>query len=103
MLAVPELRALSFACFAFNGLQAVFIAYFVTYLVALGYNLVAAGALFSMVIAIAIPCRILWGWVGSFFIAPRLVMSGLAFGNGGERCADGRFYRRLARPSRLER
>jgi hypothetical protein len=80
VLAVRELRALSFACFAFNGLQAVFTAYFVTYLTALGYDLVAAGALFSAVIAIAIPCRILWGWVGSFYVAPRLVMSGLAFG-----------------------
>ena len=80
VLAVPELRALSFACFAFNGLQAVFIAYFVTYLTALGYELVAAGALFSAVIAIAIPCRILWGWVGSFYVAPRLVMAWLALG-----------------------
>jgi hypothetical protein len=80
VLAVGELRALSFACFAFNGLQAVFIAYFVTYLTALGYDLVAAGALFSTVIAIAIPCRILWGWVGSFYVAPRFVMSWLAFG-----------------------
>jgi MFS family permease len=80
VLAVRELRALSFACFAFNGLQAVFIAYFVTYLTALGYDLVAAGALFSAVIAVAIPCRILWGWIGSFYVAPRFVMSGLAFG-----------------------
>ena len=80
VLAVRELRALSFACFAFNGLQAVFIAYFVTYLVALGYDLVSAGALFSAVIAIAIPCRILWGWVGSFYVAPRFVMAWLAFG-----------------------
>jgi hypothetical protein len=80
VLAVPELRALSFACFAFNGLQAVFIAYFVTYLTALGYDLVTAGSLFSMVIALAIPCRILWGWVGSFYVAPRFVMAGLAIG-----------------------
>lgn len=80
VLAERELRGLSFACFAFNGLQAVFIAYLVTYLTALGYNLVAAGALFSTVIAIAIPCRILWGWVGSFLIPPRVVMSGLALG-----------------------
>ena len=78
-----ELRSLSFACFAFNGLQAVFIAYFVTYLTVLGYDLVAAGALFSTVIAIAIPCRILWGWVGSFYVAPRFVMSWLAFGMAG--------------------
>ncbi len=80
VLAVHDLRALSFACFAFNGLQAVFVAYFVTYLTALGYDLVSAGAMFSMVIAIAIPCRILWGWVGSFYVAPRVVMAGLAFG-----------------------
>ncbi len=80
VLAVADLRALSFACFAFNGLQAVFTAYFVTYLTALGYDLVAAGSLFSMVIAIAIPCRILWGWVGSFYVAPRVMMAGLAFG-----------------------
>ena len=80
VLAVPELRALSFACFAFNGVQAVFTAYFVTWLTALGYGLVAAGALFSAVMAIAIPCRILWGWVGSFYITPHATMAGLAFG-----------------------
>ena len=91
VLAVRELRALSFACFAFNGLQAVFIAYFVTYLVALGYDLVAAGALFSAVIAIAIPCRILWGWVGSFYVAPRLVMAGLAFGMAASVVLTGAF------------
>jgi len=80
VLAKPELRALSFACFAFNGLQSVLTAYFVTYLTALGYDLVTAGSLFSTVIAIAIPCRILWGWVAGFHVAPRLVMAGLAFG-----------------------
>jgi MFS family permease len=91
VLRVPELRALSFACFAFNGLQAVFIAYFVTYLTALGYDLVAAGALFSTVIAIAIPCRILWGWIGSFYVAPRSVMSWLAFGMAASVVATGAF------------
>jgi MFS family permease len=91
VLAVRELRALSFACFAFNGLQAVFIAYLVTYLTALGYDLVAAGALFSAVIAIAIPCRILWGWVGSFYIAPRFVMSALAFGMAASVVLTGAF------------
>jgi hypothetical protein len=75
-----ELRALSFACFAFNGIQSVFTAYFVTYLVALGYELAAAGVLFSFVVAIAVPGRILWGWLGSFYVAPRLVMAGLALG-----------------------
>jgi hypothetical protein len=91
VLAARELSALSFACFAFNGLQAVFIAYFVTYLTALGYDLVAAGALFSAVIAIAIPCRILWGWVGSFYVAPRFVMSALAFGMAASVVLTGAF------------
>jgi MFS family permease len=75
-----ELRNLSFACLAFNGVQSVFTAYFVTYLAALGYELAAAGVLFSVVIAIAMPCRILWGWLGSFHVAPRLVMAALALG-----------------------
>jgi hypothetical protein len=32
VLTARDLRALSFACFAFNGVHPVFIAYFVTYL-----------------------------------------------------------------------
>ena len=80
VLQTPDLRGLSFACFAFNGVQSVFTAYFVTYLVALGYDLAAAGLLFSIVVAVAVPCRVLWGWLGSFHLAPRLVMAGLALG-----------------------
>jgi hypothetical protein len=86
-----ELRALSFACFAFNGIQSVFTAYFVTYLVALGYELAAAGVLFSFVVAIAVPGRILWGWIGSFYVAPRLVMAGLALGMAASVAAIGWF------------
>ena len=83
VLKAQDLRRLSFACFAFNGVQSVFTAYFVTYLVALDYELAAAGFLFSLVVAIAVPCRILWGWLGSFHIRPRAVMAGLAFGMAG--------------------
>jgi len=45
---------------ALNGVQSVFTTYFVTYLVALGYELGAAGFLFSVVVAVAVPCRVLW-------------------------------------------
>src|SRR4051794_15683942 len=76
VITTQDLRNLSFACFAFNGIQSVFTAYFVTYLVALGYDLAAAGSLFSVVVALAVPCRVLWGWLGSFHVAPRLVMAG---------------------------
>ena len=91
VLTARDLRALSFACFAFNGVQSVFIAYFVTYLAALGYELAAAGFLFSLVVAVAVPCRILWGWLGSFYVAPRLVMAGLAFGMAVSVAATGLF------------
>src|SRR5436190_10075247 len=87
----PDLRGLSLACFAFNGVQSVFTAYFVTYLVALGYELAAAGFLFSLVVAVAVPCRVLWGWLGSFHIAPRLVIAGLALGMAGSVALTGLF------------
>ena len=80
VLAVRELRSLSLACFAFNGTQAVFVAYFVTYMTSQGHPLVAAGSLYSTVIAVAVPGRILWAWVGGFYVPPHLVLGGLAFG-----------------------
>jgi MFS family permease len=80
VLAVRELRSLSFACFAFNGTQAVFVAYFVTYMTSQGHPLVSAGSLYAIVIAVALPGRILWAWVGGFYIAPQFVLGGLAFG-----------------------
>jgi len=91
VLKTPDLRGLSFACFAFNGVQSVFTAYFVTYLVSLGYELAAAGFVFSLVVAVAVPCRIMWGWVGSFHVSPRLVMAGLALGMAGSVALTGLF------------
>jgi len=78
--ATPDLRALSWACMAFNGLQSVVTAYFVVYLTTIGYTPVAAGFLFSVAVAVAVPGRILWGWLGSSFVSPRVMMAGLAFG-----------------------
>jgi MFS family permease len=89
VLKARDLRRLAFACFAFNGVQSVFTAYFVTYLVALDYELAAAGFLFSLVVAVAVPCRILWGWLGSFHVRPRLVMAGLALGMAGSVAVTG--------------
>lgn len=83
VLAAPRLRALSFACLAFNGLQTVVTAYFVVYLTTIGYTPVEAGFVFSVAVAIAIPCRILWGWLGSAYLSPRVVMAGLALGMAG--------------------
>ena len=80
VLATPDLRALSFACLAFNGLQSTVTAYFVVYLTTIGYTPVAAGFLFSVAVAVAVPGRILWGWLGSSYVSPRAMMAGLALG-----------------------
>jgi MFS family permease len=80
VLTVPRLRALSFACLAFNGLQTVVTAYFVVYLTTIGYTPVAAGFVFSIAVAIAIPGRILWGWLGSGRFSARAIMAGLSLG-----------------------
>ena len=83
VIATPELRALSFACLAFNGMQAAVTAYFVVYLTTIGYTPVAAGFLFSVAVAVAVPGRILWGWLGSSYVRPRVMMAGLALGMAG--------------------
>jgi MFS family permease len=80
VLGTPGLRAMSFACLAFNGLQAVVTAYFVVYLTTLGYTPVAAGFVFSVAVAVAVPGRIVWGWLGSSYVSPRVMMAGLALG-----------------------
>ncbi len=78
-----NLRTLSIACLVFNGLQAVMTAYFVVYLTHLGYSLVAAGFIFSIATAVAVPGRILWGWLGSTRVSPRFMLACLAFGMAG--------------------
>jgi MFS family permease len=80
VLGTPSLRALGFACLAFNGLQTVMTAYFVVYLTTIGYTPVAAGFVFSVAVSVAVPGRILWGWLGSSYVTPRTIMCGLAFG-----------------------
>jgi len=88
---VKELRALSLACFAFNGLQTVFTSYFVIYLTTLGYSLTAAGFVFSVAMVIAVPGRIFWGWLGSGYVAPGKVLGGLALGMAASAAITGFF------------
>lgn len=93
MLAVgmPEIRNLSFACFIFNGLQQMFTTYFVVYLVHLGHTLAAAGVVFSMATAVAVPGRIFWGWLSSGFVSPRTLMAILSIGMAVTVAATGFF------------
>ncbi len=89
VVGTQELRGLSLACFAFNGLQTVFTSYFVVYLTSLGYGLAAAGLVFSVATVVAVPGRVLWGWLGSGFVTPRGMLAGLAFGMAGAAALTG--------------
>jgi hypothetical protein len=83
VMTIPTLRGLAYACFAFNGMQQVMTAYFVIYMTHLGYDLVTAGYIFSVAVAVAVPCRVLWSWLGSFHMSSRLMMAWLALGMAG--------------------
>ncbi|PWS34693.1 hypothetical protein DFH01_24525 [Falsiroseomonas bella] len=77
-----DLRNLALACGTFSGLQSAFIAFFVTYLVAQGQELAAAGAFFSAATLVAVPGRILWGWLAGAHVAPGRLLGLLAIGMG---------------------
>jgi MFS family permease len=63
------------------GLQFVHTTFVVVFLVeAQGRSLAAAGGLFSIGTLVAIPGRILWGWLGGRFVAPRRLLAGVGFG-----------------------
>ena len=71
-----SLRPLAAAGFSFIGLQAVFTTFTVTYLVeVVGQTVQTAGSVFGLAMTIAIPARILWGWVASGRIAPRYLLA----------------------------
>ncbi len=71
VLREPALRLLCFSMFSFVGLQSLFTGFFVLYLVrGLGNDLARAGLVFSIAVAVAVPARIGWGWVGSRLIRP---------------------------------
>ena len=78
VLSQKSLRSLAFGCFAFVGLQTTFVAFFVIYLTDIGYSLIEAGAIFSVATAVAIPGRIFWGWLSSWFVQPRAMLGILA-------------------------
>lgn len=78
VLASTELRLLAGAAFVFVGIQAVFMAFTITYFTELGYKLDDAGVLFGIAVGIAVPARIFWGWLGSTYVKPRHLLAFLA-------------------------
>lgn len=81
VVAEQKLRELAVAAFAFVGVQALFGAFFVTYLVeGLDYGLAEAGGIFAASQSVAIFARIFWGWFsGRLNVArPTLAALGIA-------------------------
>lgn len=73
---VPALRDISFAAFAFGGMQALFAGFFILFLVD-GLNLseVEAGSTYAIASLSAIGARIAWGLLSSTMVTPRAVMA----------------------------
>lgn len=70
-------RPLAAAGFSFIGLQAVFTTFTVTYLVeVVGQSVPTAGSVFGLAMTIAIPARIVWGWVASGLLPAKMLLAG---------------------------
>lgn len=84
VLGRPQMRVLAFATFTFVGIQSVFTAFSVNYLQeVLGYGLETAGKVLATAMAVAIPARILWGWIAGNVMPSRIVLAVLGFAMGG--------------------
>ena len=74
----PDLRDISFAAFAFGGLQALFSGFFILFMIdGLNYSEVEAGSVFAISSFMAIWARILWGVLGGSIVPVRWVFAGL--------------------------
>ena len=69
--------------FAFTGLQLAFASFFVSFLsLGLGWTLTDAGIAYSVAMGAGIVGRLFWGWVGSAYVPPILLLAllGVAMG-----------------------
>lgn len=81
VLSTPDLRDLAFAAFAFGGLQSIYSGFFILYLIdGLEYSEIDAGFAFAVASTSAVVARILWGWLGSTLVSPRIVLGAIGLG-----------------------
>ncbi len=79
VLSQGQRREMAIAAFSFVGMQSVYTNFTITYLYEdLGFSLEEAGEILGFATLIAIPARILWGWVGSTIFQPRVLLAFLA-------------------------
>ncbi len=78
VVSTPDLRDLVFVAFSLGGLQAVWSGFFILFLIdGLDYGEFEAGTAFAVASFSAIGARVLWGWMGSALVSPRIVLGGL--------------------------
>jgi len=66
--------------FAFTGLQLAFASFFVSFLsLGLGWTLTDAGIAYSVAMGAGIVGRLIWGWVGTKYVPPLLLLAMLGF------------------------
>ena len=79
----PDLRDLSFAAFAFGGLQSLFSGFFILFMIdGLNYSAVEAGSVFAIASFTAIWARILWGFLSGGIVPARWIFAGLGLFGG---------------------
>jgi MFS family permease len=70
-----KLRDLAMLSFTLGGLQSIWSGFFILFLIdRLEYTEVEAGTAFAIASFTAVGARILWGWLGSTIVSPRVVL-----------------------------
>ena len=85
-----RIRDLAMGLFAFTGLQLAFASFFVSFLsLGLGWKLTDAGIAYSIAMAAGVIGRLIWGWVGTKFVSPLMLLAILGFAMGLSHMAIG--------------
>ncbi|MGB0632098.1 MAG: MFS transporter [Alphaproteobacteria bacterium] len=90
VLSDKRVRDLAMGLFAFTGLQLAFASFFVSFLsLGLGWSLTDAGIAYSIAMGAGIVGRLIWGWVGTKYVSPLLLLAILGFVMGFAHMAIG--------------
>jgi MFS family permease len=83
VLSIPAMRRLAGASFTFSAAQLCFGSFLVAFLShEAGRDIVEGGIVLAAAQVAGVGARILWGWVGDRFVAPRLLLGLLGLGMG---------------------
>ena len=92
VLSERKYRELALTLWAFVGVQALFGAFFVTFLVqGLDYELALAGQIFAGAQAVSIVARVLWGWLSTRSVTPKTMLALFGLVIAGSSVATGLF------------